>query len=1132
MISKFELTSSDDAAAYYDAALVEDGQEAEKKADNYYANETASALWQGEGAKLLGIEGEKVDRDDFVALLDGKLKNPRNGEMQDLAKNSKGEDRRLGYDFTISAPKSVSIAGLVGGDARIVEAHLAANKAAMQWLEKHGAQVRVKEDGQNKTVTTGNLIYASVQHETSRANDPQLHNHNVIVAASYDQDAGKWRSLTNDELFRIRTTADTIYKNELARGLRSIGYQVDYAADGRDFEIRGISGEQLASFSSRTREINEALKQQGIDPESASWAARQAAALDSRAAKHDLGKSVLSEIWREKALESGLNLDTLVQEARDRAESGKALLEDKTSDAQIAVTRAINHLSEREQAFKASELESTAVFFAEHRSSISAIQDAIAERKAEKSLVDRPDSKANMLTTSAAISQELTLQDSIEQGRGRGLQVISSEAEFQQALSSFEARKTEEVGKPFKLSGEQINAARNVLMHEDKFQGIQGDAGTGKTAALEFVREAAENRGWLLQGIATSSTGAKELGHATGMPSQTVAAFMIERDKQLDVAKAELDKLAIKIANSPGTAARVKLVERRDMSLGNDAAGATPARYVFDNKTGDVFKSELGLGNPLNVIGHKLIDSGTSRAESAETSLQGTKTFAERFAAQSNLMAGKLQTTLGRSLVSYEQVGMTEALAARDLHEAEKEREHNSLASAYAKTAAKVENLERTGNAEGKKFLLVMDESSMTGTKDSARLSEIARDLGARVVLQGDVKQHGSVAAGQAMLQTHEAKINLSIIEETRRFDNATPQTQRAIKEMKLGRYSTALAGLDTTIVSGGESLAEATAGRYIANYLTLVEGGQQQPKVGVVALTNNDRKDINLAIRQNLQQRDLMSKENHRKDHLDDPKLTEAQRRHARSLQIAGVDRMTALRDYDSLGIRKQETLAVVGFNFAKNEVTLRREDNSTVTINPDRSTKFSVARAEIRDYSQGEKIEARANIGRRNDPQRVTNGTKGVIREIDAKGAIVAWEDGKTTQLTNSELRHVDHAYARTSYKEQGVTNQVEIFAVSQTGAKIINRHASYVAASRAKGNTEIVTNAQEEMLKNAGREAQKTTAIDLGENVSQSRINAGLDKAKSQTTEKEIQAPHQERAVPAQEKKVDRPGQELTR
>jgi conjugative relaxase-like TrwC/TraI family protein len=1102
MIGLVKISSSADAARYHDHALQEGGSTHER-ADNYYANEHANLTWQGKAAEILGIAGEDASREQFVKFLEGEITNPATGKVQNLGRNAKGDDRRLGYDFTISAPKSVSIAGILGGDDRVIQAHVDANRAAMSWLEEHGAQLRAKDaNGQNARVMSGNLLYATVRHETSRANDPQLHNHNVVVAVTYDRDARAWRSLTNDELFLIRGQADTIYKAELARNLRAAGYGIVYRENGVDFDIRGIEGAHLEAFSQRTQQMREALQARGIDPDGASHQARQVAVLDTRARKVDHGRDYLCEIWEEKAREAGLDVKAVVEQAR---RAGPQIVSEERM-ARDGVTRAMRHLSEREQAFKVAELQSEAVFFS-LGAGIDAVRHAIEDRKEDRSLVDRAGKGAPSLTTSAAIASELTLQDSIRKGKGNGVAIVQTRLEFDALLDRFEARKSVEAGKPFKLSIEQVNAARNILMHEDKFQGIQGDAGTGKTAALEFVQEVARDRGWETRGIATSTTGARELENATGIRSQTVAAFLTERDQRIRMLEAGLRQLEVDFAHAPGTVPRVKRVAKRDLDM--EERGYTPGRYVFDSKSGEVLKSATGAWHPLNTLGIKLHDGGQARRLDEERKLQQAERFGDRFRARVGRSAGALQEALGRSLAGYEVVGRAEAVAARTEHRVHNVLERERL-RAYLTRTAQIQNLLTTGNAEGKRFLLVMDESSMTGTKDSARISEIARDMGARVVLQGDVKQHSSVSAGRAFLQTQQGGINVSRIEETRRFDNATAEQKKAIAEMKLGRYAAALASLDTTL---SNDLYATVAARFIENRRALLSEGIAEPRIGVVTLTNADRKEANKAVRAALRDEGVIKGPEHRKQHLDDPKLTEQQYRFVPALAQERVDRLTALRVYESLGIARDDMLTVVDYDLNRNRLVLASERGRTIELDPSKHTKFSFARMEERDYAVGDTIEARANIGRRGDPERIANGTRGVIAGIDEHGARVRWQDGREKALTNRQLRHVDHAYAHTSHREQGVTNHREIFLVSETGAYRLNREASYVAASRARQNTEIVTSqsAREKMLENAGKEPGKTTALDIGGNLSVDRIRP------RDRTEARMQEQRQERSGP---------------
>jgi conjugative relaxase-like TrwC/TraI family protein len=164
------LTSSAQASSYYEA-------------DDYYAEGGLSpSEWQGKGAEVLNLSGE-VDRDQFRALLDGKVAGAQLGTVRD------GQlEHRPGWDVTLSAPKSVSIMAEVAGDRRLIAAHGEAVRTAIAHVEAHMAATRIRDGGVVTREATGNLIIASFQHGTSRAQDPQLHTHNVIMNATQGED--------------------------------------------------------------------------------------------------------------------------------------------------------------------------------------------------------------------------------------------------------------------------------------------------------------------------------------------------------------------------------------------------------------------------------------------------------------------------------------------------------------------------------------------------------------------------------------------------------------------------------------------------------------------------------------------------------------------------------------------------------------------------------------------------------------------------------------------------------------------------------------------------------------------------------------------------------------------------------
>jgi conjugative relaxase-like TrwC/TraI family protein len=237
--------------------------------DYYAEGERVVGQWQGHGAKLLGLGGD-VRSEDFEAVREGR--DPRtdqflrqrksadrissDGTMQSRARNL--------YDFTISAPKSVSIMAMIGGDQRLIEAHQGAVAEALQQLESHAA-VRVRKNGANEDRTTGNLVLAVYQHDTSRELDPQLHTHAVAANLSYDGTEGCWKALQASGIYERTAYLTEVYRNALARNVRALGYEIHNRRDakGRDtgFEIRGISEDLAAKYSQRSRQRDKAVQQ-------------------------------------------------------------------------------------------------------------------------------------------------------------------------------------------------------------------------------------------------------------------------------------------------------------------------------------------------------------------------------------------------------------------------------------------------------------------------------------------------------------------------------------------------------------------------------------------------------------------------------------------------------------------------------------------------------------------------------------------------------------------------------------------------------------------------------------------------------------------------------------------------------
>jgi conjugative relaxase-like TrwC/TraI family protein len=236
--------------------------------DYYMEGRSVSGQWIGEGARPLGLSGV-TNESEFVNLC--RNLHPQSGEQLTPRLNSKrvsmdkdGHDhesanRRVFYDFTLSPPKSVSIAALVGNDKRIIEAHDEAVQVAMCQLQTYAA-TRVRTQGQYSQRTTGNVVGAVFRHDTSRALDPHLHSHCILFNATWDATEGRWKALEAGEMVTAQRFVRNVYYHEMVRSLQRFGYGVESNPRG-DFEIAGVSKELIDRFSKRHREIDEKTKE-------------------------------------------------------------------------------------------------------------------------------------------------------------------------------------------------------------------------------------------------------------------------------------------------------------------------------------------------------------------------------------------------------------------------------------------------------------------------------------------------------------------------------------------------------------------------------------------------------------------------------------------------------------------------------------------------------------------------------------------------------------------------------------------------------------------------------------------------------------------------------------------------------
>lgn len=297
MISLGAIASASAAAGYY-------------AADNYYSagEARAASAWVGEGAAALGLAGA-VEAAKFGEVLAGRLPN---GAVVDARRG----DHRPGLDLTFSAPKSLSLIALVGGDARLTEALRESAVATLGWVERNLIEARGWDGARQRTEMTGKLVAAIFAHDVNRRGEPQAHVHAVIANVTQTAD-GRWRALRNDELYTRQHVIAAVHNADLRARVEALGHATVPARNPVDgqWEIAGVSREHVLAFSARRREIEAALEGREGTPRE-----REIAALSTRRAKGpEITRDVLAGEWRATAARVGFDPGVIATTALQRS---------------------------------------------------------------------------------------------------------------------------------------------------------------------------------------------------------------------------------------------------------------------------------------------------------------------------------------------------------------------------------------------------------------------------------------------------------------------------------------------------------------------------------------------------------------------------------------------------------------------------------------------------------------------------------------------------------------------------------------------------------------------------------------------------------------------------------------------
>lgn len=510
--------------------------------EDYYLNGgEPEGIWVGKGANLLGLS-EKVERQTLKNLLAGKTPGG-SGWLVQVQEHADGRKRQCGWDLTFSAPKSVSALWSASDDStrsEIQKSHFHAVKVAIGYLEENASYSRVGKGGLRQE--KADLVIATFEHGTSRALDPQLHTHCLVINTCVRPD-GSTGTLLSRPLYLHKMAAGALYRAELAKTLREKLGLVSVPKKTW-FELKGVPDELCKEFSRRREAIEKELGSLGL--ESASAAAF--AASSTRPPKSFIPpRSELFKTWQAIAAKHGLTSDA----ARALLHRSSAMKNDRglkaaSEKALEQLTTNMSHFAERDLIRAVAEAVQARGYGA----------DAILERV--RGLLSRPEKTIHLLgdgynarySTPQTIKREKELFSFVQRlAEKRGLRIgnaliedvisrfstprspIVEEARHhvKQLIRAARKQPTERIDRPkvsrhakAVLSEEHKGAIRKILGSRGRIKVLDGISGAGKSFVMQACREAWEKKRHVVLGVSASGVSARRFEKMTGIKTESL----------------------------------------------------------------------------------------------------------------------------------------------------------------------------------------------------------------------------------------------------------------------------------------------------------------------------------------------------------------------------------------------------------------------------------------------------------------------------------------------------------------------------------------------------------------------------------------------------------------------------------
>lgn len=510
-----------ESVAYHRETVMGRADDHAGQAMAYYASRGETPLaWGGSGAVPFGLTGAVTDSQYDLVFGPGGFRDPTTG-------TSLVATRRPGLELVVSAQKSVALLGVLGWVEEMHAILDAETDATLGYLDDVVRAVGGRRGrAQSRTATSG-LVWARTRHATSRAGDPEPHDHVLIANVVEMLDDRGGRKALDTALIRDELHAATMVgRVAAARKAVELGFAIeaDPGPSGRlgHWRVAGIPDALCEVFSKRAVEIDEAMGAAGFD----TYQGRQVAARTTRRAKRRSSPDELLHRWVAELEAAGFTREQVRFEIAEAARRQE--LPERPDDETLAgrVLGRHGRLAELKVFTSADVIVAVApALFGHEPDRLDRAVGRVLAHPDAIPLLGVPHARGQAYSPACVIAVEQAIADMVGEGAAR---TDTARVAYPVVEAAIWAKETQ-VGAPLTVG--QTEAAIALCTSGRAVELVVGVAGAGKTTMLDVVRAGFETDGFRVIGTATSGQAARTLGRGASLTeARTVASLLWRMD--------------------------------------------------------------------------------------------------------------------------------------------------------------------------------------------------------------------------------------------------------------------------------------------------------------------------------------------------------------------------------------------------------------------------------------------------------------------------------------------------------------------------------------------------------------------------------------------------------------------------